>query len=118
MPFKIILYILINIATIVALSFCSISKASYYGSKHHGKKTASGKIFNKDDLTCAASSYYNLGDSLLVTNVNNGKSVRVEVTDRGNFQKYGRCIDLSEASFKKISKLSNGVITVSIEKIK
>lgn len=92
-------------------------KASFYGGKyHHGKKMANGKIFDKNKLTCAHPTHP-FGTKLLVTNVKNGKSVTVTVTDRGGFQKLGRIIDLSEGAFKQIASLKTGVITVKIEKL-
>ena len=94
-----------------------IGKASFYGGKyHHGKKMANGKRFDKNALTCAHPTHP-FGTKLLVTNVKNGKSVTVTVTDRGGFQKLGRIIDLSEGAFKQIASLKTGVITVKIEKL-
>ncbi len=52
---------------------------------------------------------------LKVTNVDNGKSVVVVVTDRGGFSKMGRDIDLSRAAFAKIAKLNSGLIKVKIK---
>ena len=87
-----------------------LSMASWYGGHHHGRKTASGKIFNKNALT-AAHKTIKFGTILEVTNINNGKSVKVEVTDRGPFVK-GRDLDLSEGAFKSIASLGTGHIKV------
>lgn len=84
-----------------------------------GRKTASGQNFNENDLTCASWDH-TFGTRLKVTNLNNGKSVIVTVTDRGPNKKLyrrGRIIDLSKASFAKIAKLSSGIIKVKIEVI-
>ena len=91
-------------------------RASFYGGRHHGKRTASGKVFDKNGMTCAHMTLP-FGTKLKITNPKNGKSVIVTVTDRGNFGKYGRVVDLSEGAFKKIASLSAGVIKVTIEKI-
>ena len=93
-----------------------VGKASHYGGKHSGRKTASGKIFDKNALTCAHNKYP-FGTKLKVTNPKNGKSVIVIVTDRGGFNKLGRIIDLSEGAFKQIASLKSGVIKVKIEKL-
>jgi rare lipoprotein A len=91
-------------------------KASYYGKQHHGKKTASGEVFNMWSMTCA-SNKYPLGTRLKVTNPENDKSVEVKVTDRGGFGKYGRILDLSKGAFAEIASVSKGVITVIVQKI-
>lgn len=92
-------------------------KVSYYGKKFHGKKTASGEIFDMNKMTCAAIKEYPLGSKLKVTNIRNNKSVIVRVNDRGAFRKYGRTLDLSRGAFDKIANLDRGVIKVSIEKM-
>ncbi|MGL4792401.1 MAG: septal ring lytic transglycosylase RlpA family protein [Aeromonas jandaei] len=90
-------------------------KASWYGEQFHGKITASGHKYNMYQDT-AAYHHAPFGSVLKVTNKSNGKSVNVIVTDTGAFErKYGRSIDLSKASFKKIAKLGEGIIDVKIE---
>lgn len=99
------------------LSFAQQSgKASYYGSQHHGKRTASGEIFDMNKLTCASNTF-KLGTMLKVTNVENNQSVIVKVNDTGGFGKYGRVIDLSKAAFATIANLKRGIINVLVEKI-
>lgn len=90
---------------------------SWYGGKHHGRKTASGEVFDKNKLTCAAVAKYKFGEKLEVTNTKTGRSVIVKVNDRGAFGKYGRELDLSEAAFKKIASANQGVIKVSIKRL-
>ena len=88
--------------------------ASYYADKFHGKKTASGVIFDKDKYS-AAHKKFPFGTKLKVTNEANGKSVIVEVLDRGPFVK-SREIDLSKKAFMEIAKNKGiGVMTVTIE---
>lgn len=89
-------------------------KASYYGSKFHGSKTASGERFDQNKLTCAHGSLP-FGCRLRVTNMRNNKSVEVKVNDRGAFHKYDRIVDLSKAAAKKIGMLRSGVAEVKIE---
>ena len=75
-------------------------EASYYGPGFHGKKTASGEIFDQDDYTCAHKSLP-FGTKLKVVRKDNGKSVVVRVNDRGPYVD-GRILDLSVAAGKKI----------------
>lgn len=87
--------------------------ASYYGDEFHGRKTASGEIYNKWDLTCAHKKF-KFGTRLKVTNMKNKKSVIVRVNDRGPFVKK-RILDLSYAAARNIDMLSDGVVKVKIE---
>ena len=66
--------------------FKTNAHASYYGERFNGRRTASGKIFNMNKLT-AAHKKLPFGTILKVTNQKNGKSVVVEITDRGPFVK-------------------------------
>ncbi len=86
---------------------------SWYGDKFHGRKTASGKIYDKNELT-AAHKTLPFGTKVRVTNIKNGKSVVVEINDRGPFIK-SRVLDLSKAAFSEIGKTSSGVMQVEYE---
>ena len=86
--------------------------ASYYGKKFQSRKTASGEIFNYNLMT-AAHRTLPFGTNVLVTNVNNGKSVKVKINDRGPFIKK-RIIDLTKAAFAKIEDLDKGLTKVEI----
>lgn len=108
-------YILLSVI-IASTTTAHAHIASWYGGKHHGKKTASGEIFNQNALT-AASNTHKLGTKLKVTNQANGKSVIVRITDRGGFGKYGRTLDLSKGAFSQIASLSKGTIKVNIEQV-
>lgn len=88
--------------------------ASYYADKFHGRKTASGKKYNKNQYT-AAHKKLPFGTIVKVTNEVNGKSVTVEITDRGPFVR-AREIDLSRRSFMDIANnKSSGAMRVTIE---
>lgn len=76
------------------------TKASWYGPHFNGKKTASGQIFNQNQLT-AASKILPFGTKVLVKNPRNGKTCVVTINDRGPYVK-GRGIDLSKASAQKL----------------
>lgn len=95
----------------------SVHTASWYGGYFHGRKTASGEIYNKYALT-AASNSHKMGTKLKVTNVKTGKSVVVKVNDTGAFTKYNRTLDLSQAAFQQIAPLGQGVAKVTIQVLK
>ena len=95
----------------------SVHNASWYGGYFHGRKTASGEIYNKYALT-AASNSHKMGTKLKVTNVKTGKSVIVKVNDTGAFTKYNRTLDLSQAAFQQIASLDQGVAKVTIQVLK
>lgn len=87
--------------------------ASYYADKFNGRKTASGEIFDSDGYTAAHKSLP-FGTVLKVTNLDNGKSVKVRVNDRGPFVQ-GREIDVSKAAAKALDMLGSGLAKVSLE---
>ena len=84
-------------------------EATYYKS---GRKTASGKVYDKNKLT-AAHKTLPFGTVVRVTNKKNGKTVDVEITDRGPFRP-GRIIDLSVAAAKELDMMKAGVVPVII----
>lgn len=71
-----------------------------------------GTRYHKDSLTCAHRSYP-LGTMLKVTNIKNGKTVVVKVTDRCGTR---RLIDLSYAAAKQIDIIRQGLATVRVER--
>ncbi|MFN3967557.1 septal ring lytic transglycosylase RlpA family protein [Flavobacterium sp.] len=88
--------------------------ASYYHNKFNGRRTASGRRFDNNKYT-AAHKKLPFGTIVKVTNEANGKSVVVEITDRGPFSKV-REIDLSRRAFMDITSNKNsGVVIVKIE---
>ncbi len=86
---------------------------SWYGPGFDGKLTASGRVFNQNQYTCAHK-YLPFGTKLVITNKYN-KSLMVTVTDRGPFV-YGRDLDLSKGAFKALFSLSSGVIRAKVLK--
>ncbi|WP_375461717.1 septal ring lytic transglycosylase RlpA family protein [uncultured Enterovirga sp.] len=70
--------------------------ASWYGPGFHGRRTASGEVFNQNALT-AAHRYLPFGTKVKVVDPKTGRSVIVRINDRGPFA-HGRVIDLSKAS--------------------
>ena len=93
-----------------------IGVASFYGPKFHGRKTASGEIYNMFALT-AAHPTLPFGTIVKVTNLKNKKSVIVRINDRGPFKK-NRIIDLSYEAAKRLGFINEGTALVKIEVIK
>lgn len=87
--------------------------ASWYGPGFHGKATASGEIYNQNDLT-AAHQTLPLGTRVMVTNLENTRSTEVLVNDRGPFAKE-RIIDLSLAAAQAIDMVGPGTALVRID---
>jgi rare lipoprotein A len=88
-------------------------RASWYGSYFQGRRTTSGERYNRFKFTCAHKTLP-FGTRLRVTNVKNGKSVVVRVTDRGPFR-HQRIIDLSEAAARPLGVVDCGAATVVAE---
>ena len=89
--------------------------ASYYADKFNGRRTTSGRKFDNNKYT-AAHKKLPFGTKVKVTNEKNGKSVIVEITDRGPFVK-SREIDLSKRAYMDITsnKRSGGMlVTIAI----
>lgn len=87
--------------------------ASWYGPGFHGRPTASGERFDQNRLT-AAHRDLPLGSEVTVTNLANGRSVQVEINDRGPYVA-GRVIDLSRAAAGQLGMIEQGVAQVTIE---
>jgi peptidoglycan lytic transglycosylase len=94
----------------------AVGLASYYGRKFQGRRTASGERYNMYALT-AAHPMLKFGSRVEVTNLGNGRKVRVRINDRGPFRR-GRIIDLSYTAAKKIGMLKRGVARVRIRLVR
>jgi rare lipoprotein A len=89
-----------------------VGLASYYADRFHGRTTASGERYDRRAMT-AAHRQLPFGTKVVVTNLNNGRSVTVRINDRGPFVR-GRVIDLSYAAAKQLGMLQAGVVQVRI----
>ena len=87
--------------------------ASWYGPDFHGKPTSSGEIYDMYQLTCAHNTFP-LGTTVMVTNLENGRSVELKVNDRGPFVKE-RIIDLSYAAAQMLGMWEKGTAYVKVE---
>ena len=93
-----------------------IGIASYYGKKFHKKLTANGETFNMYKVS-AAHKTYPLGTKVKVTNLENGKSIKLFINDRGPFAK-GRILDLSYKAARKLDFVNQGTTKVRIDVIR
>jgi rare lipoprotein A len=87
--------------------------AAYYAKAFHGRRTASGTIYDERDLT-AAHRTLRFGTRVRVTHLENGKEVVVTINDRGPFTK-GRVIDLSREAARRLDLIRDGVARVRLE---
>ncbi len=86
--------------------------ASWYGPNFNGKLTASGEVYDMNALT-AAHKTLPLGTIVEVKNLENGKTVRLTINDRGPFVR-GRIIDLSYRGAKELGVVKNGTARVRV----
>lgn len=87
--------------------------ASWYGHPYHGRASASGEIYDMEQLT-AAHRTLPFGTRVRVVNLINSKTVDVRINDRGPFVD-GRIIDLSHAAAKAIDMIGPGTARVRID---
>jgi len=89
--------------------------ASWYGAQFHGRRASNGEIYDMNKMT-AAHRTMAFGTVVKVTNLTNGKSAVVRITDRGPFVD-NRIIDLSMAAAKALESIGPGVVPVRLEVI-
>jgi rare lipoprotein A len=87
--------------------------ASWYGIPFHGRHASNGEIYDMYKLT-AAHRTLPFETMVRVTNLSNGKSTVVRITDRGPFVD-NRIIDLSLAAAREIESVGSGVVPVRVE---
>ncbi|AFM06166.1 rare lipoprotein A [Bernardetia litoralis DSM 6794] len=87
--------------------------ASYYADKYEGRPTASGETFRQDLLT-AAHKTLPFGTMVTITNLKNGKKIRVKINDRGPFVA-GRIIDVTSRGARELDFINDGIVNVKIE---
>lgn len=93
--------------------FTQTGMASFYGAAHDGKTTADGESFDQHGFT-AAHRTLKFGTVVRVTNLDNGRTVKVEINDRGPHVK-GRIIDLSAAAATALDMRQDGIARVKLE---
>jgi rare lipoprotein A len=87
--------------------------ASWYGNPFHGRRASNGEIYDMNKMT-AAHRTLPFETMVRVTNLSNGKSTVVRITDRGPFVD-NRIIDLSMAAAREIESIGPGVVAVRVE---
>jgi rare lipoprotein A len=87
--------------------------ASWYGAPFHGRLASNGEIYDMYKLT-AAHRTLPFNTVVRVTNLTNGKSTVVRITDRGPFVG-NRIIDLSYAAAQEIDSIGPGVVPVRLD---
>lgn len=90
--------------------------ASWYGPPYHNRRGSNGEIYDMHAMT-AAHRTLPLGSIVRVTNIENGDSAVVRITDRGPFIQ-GRIVDLSQAAASKLDLVQKGTGQVRIEVLK
>ncbi len=95
-----------------AVGGVEVGLASWYGPEFHGRRTSSGEIYDMHDLT-AAHRQLPLGTWIMVTNLDNGRSVEVRVNDRGPFVP-DRIVDVSYGAGRLLGMIGPGVVPVRV----
>lgn len=98
------------------LGYSEVGVASWYGHPYHGRRAASGEIYDMEKLT-AAHRLLPFGAVVRVENLENGRRVEVRINDRGPFVA-GRIIDLSRAAARQIRMLGPGTARVRLVVVK
>lgn len=96
-----------------AVGYTEEGEASWYGPPFHGRRASNGEVYDMYKMT-AAHRTLPFETMVRVTNLNNGKSTTVRITDRGPFAG-NRIIDLSLAAAREIESVGPGVVPVRLE---
>ena len=96
----------------LTVGYTEIGVASWYGYPYHGRRAASGEIYDMEKLT-AAHRTLPFGSLVRVENLENGRRVQVRINDRGPFVE-GRIIDLSRAAARALGMLGPGTARVRL----
>jgi rare lipoprotein A len=102
-----------NGKTIAKRHWFQIGKASWYGKKFNGRKTADGETYDMYAMTCAHRTAP-LGSWIRVTNLKNNRSTLLRVNDRGPVP-LNRIVDLSYAAAQKLGV--EGLAKVRVEEV-
>jgi rare lipoprotein A len=89
-----------------------VGVASWYGRPYHGRRTASGQVYNMHQMT-AAHPTLPFGTRVVVTNLENGRRAMVTINDRGPFVG-GRIIDVSRKAASQLGFLNKGLTRVGV----
>lgn len=93
--------------------YSEVGVASWYGPPYNNRRGANGKIYDQNDVS-AAHRTLPLGSLIRVTNLANGKSAMMRVTDRGPFVP-GRILDVSLGAAKELGMWRSGTARVRVD---
>lgn len=94
----------------VGVGWVERGTASWYGPGFHGRATASGEIYDMDAMT-GAHRTLPLGTRIRVTNLENGREVRLLINDRGPYVD-DRILDVSRAAARRLGFLERGTARI------
>ncbi|MGB1547019.1 MAG: septal ring lytic transglycosylase RlpA family protein [Alphaproteobacteria bacterium] len=97
----------------VDYAYVETGVASWYGEAFHERPTANGETYNMN-LVSAAHRTLPLPSMVRVTNLENGRSLKVRVNDRGPFAR-GRIIDMSKRGAELLGFREKGTAKVRVE---
>lgn len=101
------------VSALAPAGYAEEGNASWYGAPFHGRRASNGEVYDMYKLT-AAHRTLPFETLVRVTNLSNGKSTTVRITDRGPFVE-NRIIDLSFAAAQEIDSVGPGVVPVRVE---
>jgi rare lipoprotein A len=100
--------------TSAAVGYEEAGEASWYGNPYHGRRTASGEIYDMNQMT-AAHRTLPFGTRVRVASLLDGSSIEVRINDRGPFKDEDkRIIDLSYAAARLLGVIGPGVIPIRL----
>jgi rare lipoprotein A len=99
-------------AAFSSMAICPVQAESGLAAFYGGGRTASGEVTGPAGFT-AAHRTLPFGTMVVVTNIRNGKTVVVRITDRGPYGR-GRIIDVSRAAARELDMIGSGTATVSV----
>jgi rare lipoprotein A (peptidoglycan hydrolase) len=105
---------LVGAALLVGVAAADEGYATWYGPGFQGSRMANGQPFDQNDPATTANNEYPMGTWLRVTNPANGRSVVVQVRDRGGF---GAGLDLSRAAFFALDPPNSWGFRVRYERV-
>ncbi len=94
----------------------AVGIASWYGGRYHGRRTASGEIFDMNSAT-AAHRTLPFGTRVQVTNLENGRSTFLTINDRGPFVRR-RIIDVSRRAAQALGFVQKGTARVRVQLVR
>lgn len=104
--------LIVCVFTVTLNAYTERGSASWYGNPFHGRKTASGEVYNMYSMT-AAHKTLPFNTVVVVKRIDNGASVKVRINDRGPFVQ-GRIIDLSYEAGRQLGIIGSGHAMVTI----